>query len=80
MQELIQSLQEKIGLSSEQAKDAASHFVDFIKNKLPESLHSHVDSAVSGGTGMVDEAKDKAEDFLKGATGKISGLFGGSKE
>lgn len=80
MQELIQSLQEKVGLSAEQAKDAASHFVDYIKSKIPESLHEHIDAAISGGGNMAEQVKEKAGDLLSGVTSKLSGLFGGNKE
>lgn len=69
MQELIQSLQEKVGLTADQAQAAAGHFVDFIKSKVPDSLHGPIDDAVSG-------AGTKLKGFAEEAENKISGLFG----
>ncbi len=48
MNELIQSLQEKIGLTAEQAKDAANHMMEYIKEKVPASMHEHLDLAAMG--------------------------------
>lgn len=94
MQDLLKSLQEKIGLTAEQAKNAASHMLDYVKSKLPAALHDHIDNAANGqahpdaaGTsGIMDKASDlahkaeeKAESFLKDTAGKISGMFGNSK-
>ncbi len=48
MNALIQSLQEKIGLTAEQAKDAANHMMEYIKEKVPASMHEHLDLAAMG--------------------------------
>jgi hypothetical protein len=80
MNALIQSLQEKVGLTAEQAKDAASHMMDFIKAKIPASLHEHLDAAAIGdtiktkGAEFIAEAKSKGGDFLHAAQDKISNL------
>jgi hypothetical protein len=47
MQELINSLQ-KTGLTREQAQSAVTHVLDYLKQRLPESVHPYVDQAATG--------------------------------
>jgi hypothetical protein len=81
MNALIQSLQEKVGLTADQAKDAANHMMDFIKAKLPASLHEHLDAAAIGdtlktkGAEFLAEAQSKGGDFLHAAQEKISSFL-----
>jgi len=64
MNELIQMVAEKTGLSEPMAKVAVELVVNFVKEKLPAPLASQVDMAL-GGASMADELK-------KG----LGGLFG----
>jgi hypothetical protein len=81
MNDLIQSLQEKVGLTAEQAKEAASHMLEYIKAKIPASLHEHLDAAAIGetiktkGAEFVAEAQSKGSSFLHDAQEKISNLL-----
>ncbi len=81
MNELIQSLQEKIGLTAEQAKDAANHMMEYIKEKVPASMHEHLDLAAMGetiktkGGEFLAEAQTKGSDFLHSAQEKIGSLL-----
>jgi len=81
MNALIESLQEKVGLTAEQAKEAANHMMDYIKEKVPASLHEHLDAAALGdtiktkGAEYLAEAKAKGGDFLHSAQEKISNLL-----
>jgi hypothetical protein len=81
MNALIQSLQEKIGLTADQAKDAASHMMDFIKEKIPASMHGHIDAAAIGdtiktkGAEFLAEAQAKGGDFLHAAQEKIGNML-----
>ena len=81
MNTLIESLQEKIGLTADQAKDAANHMMDYIKEKVPASLHEHLDAAALGttiktkGAEYLAEAQSKGSEFLHSAQEKISNLF-----
>lgn len=68
MQELINSLKEKIGLPEDKAQEAVQYVLNFIKSKLPESLHQHIDAAASG---------KNVQDMVSGVTGKLGGMFGG---
>ena len=81
MNALIESLQEKIGLTANQAKDAATHMMDFIKAKVPASLHEHLDAAAIGetlktkGAEFLAEAQSKGGDFLHAAQEKVSSIL-----
>lgn len=66
MQELIQTLQQKTGLSADKAQEAIQQVVNFIKAKLPEAMHQPIDAAISGG---------KVQDMAKGAMGKLGDLL-----
>ncbi len=81
MNALIESLQEKIGLSADQAKDAAAHMMDYFKAKLPASLHEHLDAAAIGdtikakGADFFAAVQTKGGDFLHSAEDKISSFL-----
>jgi hypothetical protein len=81
MDNLIQSLQEKVGLSADQAKAAANHVVEYFKGKIPAVFHEHLDAAAIGdtiktkGAEFLAEAKMKGGDFLHAAQDKISGFM-----
>jgi hypothetical protein len=81
MNALIQSLQEKVGLTADQAKDAANHMIEYIKAKLPASLHEHLDAAAIGDTiktksaEFLAEAQSKGSDLLHAAQDKIGSLL-----
>jgi hypothetical protein len=81
MNALIQSLQEKIGLTAEQAKDAANHMMEYIKEKVPASMHEHLDVAAMGetvktkGAEFLAQAQAKGSDFLHTAQEKVSSFL-----
>jgi hypothetical protein len=81
MNDLIESLQEKIGLTSEQAKGAVAHVLDYFKAKLPASLQEHFDAATlsetikTKGAEYLAEAQSKGGDLLQGAQEKLSGFL-----
>lgn len=66
MQEIIQSLQQKLGVDAGKAQEAVETVVNFLKSKLPESMHQPIDAAISGGN---------VQGMLQGAAGKLGGLF-----
>lgn len=69
MQELIQKVAERTGLSEDKAKTAVDTVVGFLKERLPAPIAGHVDSALAAGGGT---AIDKAGDML----GNLGGMFG----
>ena len=78
MNALIESLQDKVGLTADQAKQAAEHMMDFIKSKIPASFHEHLDAAAIGntiklkGAEFLAEAQTKGSEFVQTAQEKIS--------
>lgn len=86
MEELIQSLQLKAGLTAEQARQAADIFVAYVKSKVPSSLHGTIDNVLNSKGSIADSAKEKmkhfseeVEEVAKEFGGKVSNLFNGKK-
>lgn len=81
MNELIQSLQEKVGLTGDQAKEAVNHVLDYFKSKIPASLHEHLDAAAIGETlktksaELLAKAQTEGGDLLKTVEEKLSGFL-----
>jgi hypothetical protein len=65
MQELIQQLQEKAGLSTEQAAKAIDVVKEFVKSKVPPFIGDTVDKWFAG---IENQPKDvqQNDDFLDG--------------
>lgn len=68
MQDLIQQLQEKAGLSAEQATQAITVMRDYVKSKVPPFIADTVDKWFAGMDSPQKPAKDVAasDDFLDG--------------
>ena len=60
MEELIQKVSEKAGISGEQAKNAVNTVMDFIKNKVP-GLGDKIKDMIAGGGdgGVLDNIRKK---------------------
>ncbi|MEO7913715.1 MAG: hypothetical protein ABIV47_29020 [Roseiflexaceae bacterium] len=71
MDDLIKQITERTGLPADQARAAAQTTIDFLKEKLPESMRGYVDMALN--SGMIDDVASQAG-------GLLGGLFGGTKE
>jgi hypothetical protein len=69
MQELINQVTARTGISEEQARQAVETVVSFLKDKLPAPVAGQLDNVISGGTvgGLSDIA------------GSIGGMFGKSE-
>lgn len=91
IQELIQQLVQKAGISQEQATKAATVAHEFIKSKLPPQMSATVDSffsgaqATAGNAAATAEAKaagwsDKAKDMAGDAGEKLSDMAGKAKD
>ncbi len=65
MDELVKLVQQKTGLSQEQAKQAVDTVIGFLKQRLPQPVAGQIDAALSGNLG----------DVAKG----LGGMFGGKK-
>jgi hypothetical protein len=72
MQELINQITSRTGVSEEQAQQAISIVFSFVKDKLPEPIASQVGGYLgleSGGAGG-----------LMGQLGNLGGMFGGNNQ
>lgn len=70
MQEYIDELQQKAGLTEQQAKQAIDIIVNKVKSKVPESFHSAIDNLFAGQTAS-DALKQKYQDFSDQASEKL---------
>lgn len=75
MQEYIDELQKKAGLTAEQARKAIETIVAKVKTKVPESFHGGIDSIFSAQTTEAFQQKarsfsDQAEDTIKEFSGQ----------
>lgn len=77
MEELIQTLQSKIGLSPDQAQQTVQEVISYLKNKLPEPLQEPVAQFLTNPSSQIlGDLDQKAGDLLGGLEGKLGGLFG----
>ena len=73
MNELVNLIAQKTGISQENAQKAAQTAIDFLKTKLPPQIASQVDAVLSGDmSGLAGQAGE----MLKG---KLGGAFGEQK-
>ena len=68
MNEIIQRLTEKTGLSEENANAAVDAVVGFLKEKLPSPMASQIDNLLAGGAGLGNRVGGMAK--------SIGGMFG----
>lgn len=96
MQELIQQLQEKAGLTTEQAAKAIDVMKEFVKSKVPPFIGSAVDKWFDTMDGskpegeqpgfmqqagdFLDDVKDRVEDWTTEAKEKVSDLLDKDKK
>ena len=83
MQELIDKLKEKAGLTADQATNAIVTIKDYVKEKFP-MLEGAVENMFGQQTAnnvsdFVKNASDKAEETFDNLKDKVSGLFSDNK-
>lgn len=66
MEELVNTVSAKTGLSHDQAMAAAQAVIDYLKSKLPGPVAGQIDNVLKGGGGMGDMAKGLGGMFGKG--------------
>lgn len=77
MNELINSVAEKAGISTEQATAAVQTVVKYLKGVLPSGLGDHLDRFLpEGAESESAEKKDDEDGGLGGVVKKLGGLFG----
>lgn len=82
MNELVQIVQQKSGLSEEQSVAVVHAVIEFVKGKLPEGLASHVDGLVGNLDGSAPAAAATTAESGAGGllASVVGGLFSGKKE
>ncbi len=70
MEQLVSQLAQRFGISNEQAMEAVTMVVGYIKDQLPAPLASQVDSVLGGN--MPEGVADQAQQML----GNLGGMFG----
>jgi hypothetical protein len=71
MEELVNLVADKVGISKEQAAQAVEMVLAFIKKNLPEPLAGQIEGFMEGG------GLDQADDIVQGLSGLLGGLGGG---
>lgn len=71
--QLIKMVQERTGISAEQADTAVDTVVGFMKERLPEPAAGMLDSVLSGDTSSLGEQ-------AQGMMGMLGGMMGGDKK
>jgi uncharacterized protein (DUF2267 family) len=67
MDQIVDLVSEKAGISKDQAKTAVDTVLDFIKERLPAPLSGQLESLLEGADNM---DLDKGKDLLGGLFGK----------
>jgi uncharacterized protein (DUF2267 family) len=76
MEELINVVVQKTGISQEDARKAVEAVIGALKSKLPAPIAAHLDAFLSGGaSGGLSALEAEAGDLLKG---KLGSLIGGN--
>jgi hypothetical protein len=75
MEELIQTISEKAGITVDQAKSALEAVLAHFKDKLPMGIGEKLESFLQSGAGSSEEGASKSTDFLSGLKDKLEGLF-----
>jgi hypothetical protein len=76
MEELIQKLSQKTGLSPDKAQEVVNVVMTHLKEKLPAPLASGLDSYLAGGSAEGGSFADKA----KAAASGLGNMFGKKTE
>jgi uncharacterized protein (DUF2267 family) len=71
MDQLVKLVQERVGLSEEQARQAVETVVGFLKQKLPAPIAGQIDAVLAN-----ESAMGGASDALKQGQERLGGILG----
>jgi hypothetical protein len=71
MDELINQITSRTGISEDQARQVVEMVFSFAKDKLPEPIASYLDGLIGAG-----DAPEGMLEQLQGQMGNLGGLFG----
>jgi hypothetical protein len=74
MNEIVQILQDRAGLSADQAQEVAKVIVDLIKSKVPSEFQGMLDQYLGGGGD--GQGSSSGLGALGGLIGAAEGMFG----
>jgi uncharacterized protein (DUF2267 family) len=80
MDELIQQVSQRTGLSEEKAREAVQTVLGFLKDRLPSSLAGQLDSVLDGAGGTIASAGGAIADQAGDVLGGLGGMLGGKKD
>jgi len=73
MDELIKRVKAVAGISEDQARSAVTTVLDFVKERLPESIAVEVDNVIGDASGIADDLASNIGDMASKVGGAISG-------
>ena len=73
MQELINMVAQRAGLSEDKARSAVDTVIGYLKERAPSGLSGQIESLIGGGGGGQGSG-------VRDAASKIGGMFGGEKK
>ncbi len=76
MQDLIDQIVAKTGITATQARDAVGMAGDWIKDKLPADLRDTVGGYIDGAGGLAGDAVEKSKDVAGSAADATKGAAG----
>jgi uncharacterized protein (DUF2267 family) len=80
MDELIQQVSQRTGISEDKAREAVQTVLGFLKERLPSSLAGQVDSVLDGAGGTIANAGGAIADQAGEMLGGLGGMLGGKKD
>ena len=72
MDQLIEQITQRTGISDDQARAAVGMVLEFVKSRLPAPLAAQLSGLLDGSA----QAPGQANDIAQQALGNIGGLFG----
>jgi hypothetical protein len=72
MDQLIQMITQRTGISEDQARQAVQMVAGFLKEKLPAPIGSQIDNVLGGSGQSAQGGTDQAKNMLGG----LGGMFG----
>jgi hypothetical protein len=76
MEELVQMVSAKTGLSADKSQEVVTFIINHLKERLPAPVASSLDSYLAGGSADGDSLADKAKAMVSG----LGGMFGQKSE
>jgi uncharacterized protein (DUF2267 family) len=80
MDELIQQVSQRTGISEEKAREAVQTVLGFLKDRLPAPLAGQLDSVLDGAGGTIANAGGAIADQAGDVLGGLGGMLGGKKD